>query len=170
MPRNPSVGANWNDWSPSSLATGLGFEPKASQLLSAPSPPGPAPLSLSHPVPPPLLYSSALVPPGPPSTALSHAFCGFPQCPGLCFLSFWLLIFPCLLVEEEIKVILMAASPPAAAGPSPSCRISLAWPDKGLGLSTCHFLCVKSIFSKVYLPDIAGSANFIHVNYFDECS
>lgn len=54
--------------------------------------------------------------------------------------------------------------------PSPSCCISLARPDKGLGLSTCHFLCVKSIFSKVYLPDIAGSANFIRVNYFDECS
>lgn len=146
------------------------MEPKASQLLPAPSPPGPAP---PQPFPPCSSSSSEFIssgPPGPRSTALSHAFCGFPQCPGLCFLSFWRLIFPCLLVEEEIKVILMAASPPAAAGPSPSCRISLAGPDKGLGLSTCHFLCVKSIFSKVYLPDIAGSANFIRVNYFDECS
>lgn len=159
---NPSVLANRVGGSPSLLATGLGFEPKTGC-----SPWPPATSRISHLF---LLLNSSARPRGPQSPALSHAFCGFPQCPGLCFLSLWLLILPCLLVEEEIKVILMAASPAAAASPSPSCCISLARPDKGLGLSTCHFLCVKSIFSKVYLPDIAGSANFIRVNYFDECS
>lgn len=118
----------------------------------------------------PLLNSSVAVPLGPRRAAPSHAFCGFPQCPGPRAFSLWLLIFPCLLVQEEIKVILVAASPPAAASPGPLLLHSLAGPDKGLGPSTCHFLCAKSICSRVYLRNIAGSANFIRVNYFDECS
>lgn len=73
-----------------------------------------------------------------------------------------------LLVQAEIKVSLKAASPPEAASPVPLLAHSLAWPDKGLEPSTCHFLCVESIFTKVYLADIAevliSSASIILMN------
>lgn len=119
-------------------------------------------LTIFHSAPPPSSECTSFLP-GPP---------GQPARPVLLrlhFLSLWFLICACPLVQGEIKVSLKAASPPEAASSVPLLSHSLAWPDKGLDPSTCHFLCVESIFTKVYLADIAGSANFILVNYFDEC-